>query len=53
MNYENVLNICNHRKSHKLNEWSGADNSELPNFISWAKTLPYAQDLIFINEQQK
>lgn len=43
-NYENLLAICSkgQRRFHKLNEWSGQDNSELPNFISWARTLPYA-----------
>ena len=35
---------------HKQNEWSGIDMPELPNFIGWARTLPYAQDLIFIDE---
>ena len=51
-NYENLLAICSRgqRRFHKLNEWSGIDNSQLPNFISWARTLPYAQDLIFIDE---
>lgn len=46
MNYENILSMYKQRKSHKLNEWSGVDNSELPNFISWVKTLPYAEDLL-------
>lgn len=52
LNYENLLAICSkgQRRFHKLNEWSGADNPELPNFISWARTLPYAQELIFIDE---
>lgn len=51
-NYENLLAICSkgQRRFHKLNEWSGQDNSELPNFISWARTLPYAQELLFIDE---
>lgn len=43
MNYENILNICKQRKNHKLTEWSKG-------FIGWAKTLPYAQELIFIDE---
>lgn len=46
MNYENILSMYKQRKSHKLNEWSGVDNSELPNFISWVKTLPYAEELL-------
>lgn len=45
MNYENLLGMCScgQRRFHKLTEWSN-------DFISWARTLPYAQDLIFIDE---
>lgn len=43
MNYENVLNMYRQRKNHKLTEWSKS-------FIDWARTLPYAQELIFIDE---
>ena len=52
MNYENLLAICSkgQRRFHKLNEWSGVDNKDKANFISWARTLPYAQDLLFIDE---
>ena len=52
MNYENLLAICSksQRRFHKLNEWSGQDDNSKPNFISWARTLPYAQELIFIDE---
>lgn len=52
MTYENLLAMCNkgQRRFHKLNEWSGQDNPNVPNFISWARTLPYAQELIFIDE---
>ena len=39
MNYENVRSICHQRVGHKLTEWN--------QFIEWAHTLPYAQDLIF------
>ena len=48
MDYENLLAICSkgQRRFHKLTEWSTA-------FISWARTLPYAQELIFIDEVQK
>lgn len=55
LNYENLLAMCSkgQRRFHKLNEWSGIDNPELPNFISWARTLPYAQELIFIDELVK
>lgn len=53
MTYENLLAMCGkgQRRFHKLNEWSGQDNSNVPNFIiSWARSLPYAQELIFIDE---
>ena len=52
LNYENLLAMCSkgQRRFHKLNEWSGKDNNEVPNFISWARSLPYAQDFIFIDE---
>lgn len=55
MNYENLLNMCSkgQRRFHKLNEWSGVDNPDVPNFISWARTLPYAQELIFLDEIYK
>lgn len=45
MNYENLLAMCSRgqRRSHKLSEWSQS-------FISWARTLPYAQELIFMDE---
>lgn len=48
MNYENILTMYRQRKNHKLNEWSGIDNPELPNFVSWVKSLPYANELILI-----
>lgn len=52
MSYENLLAMCSkgQRRFHKLNEWSGQDNPNVPNFISWARFLPYAQELIFIDE---
>ena len=40
MNYENILNMVNHRRHHKLTEWSEA-------FIKWAEGLPYADKLLF------
>lgn len=45
MDYENLLAICSkgQRRFHKLTEWSKA-------FIDWARTLPYAQELIFLDE---
>ena len=55
MNYENLLAMCSkgQRRNHKLNEWSGNDNPDLPNFVSWARTLPYAQKLIFIGGAER
>ena len=52
MTYENLFAMCSkgQRRFHKLNEWSGQDNTSVPNFISWARSLPYAQELIFIDE---
>lgn len=52
LNYENLLAICSkgQRRFHKLNEWSGKKDKELINFIAWARTLPYAQQFIFIDE---
>ena len=41
MNYENILNMVHQRRNHKLTEWSKS-------FIEWAKTLPYAEELIFV-----
>lgn len=48
MNYENLLTMYRQRKNHKLNEWSGIYNPELPNFVGWVKTLPYANELILV-----
>lgn len=47
MNYENLLNMCSkgQRRFHKLTEWSVS-------FIDWARSLPYAQELIFIDEEK-
>ena len=52
MTYENLFAMCGRgqRRFHKLNEWSGIDDSTLDNFISMARQLPYAQELIFIDE---
>ena len=41
MNYENLYSIVRQRKGHKLSEWR--------QFIDWARTLPYANELIFCN----
>ena len=45
MNYENLLAMCSkgQRRNHKLTEWSKS-------FIDWARSLPYAKELIFIDE---
>lgn len=46
MNYENVYSMIHQRKDHKLTEWS-------VDFINWAKTLPYAEELLFIGSDKK
>lgn len=38
MNYENILNMYNQRKNHKLTEWS-------KDFIEWCESLPYFKEL--------
>lgn len=43
MNYENIYSMVHQRKHHSLTEWSEA-------FMEWAKELPYAEDLIFLNQ---
>lgn len=55
MSYENLLAMCGkgQRRFHKLNEWSGQDDNAKPNFISWVRTLPYAQELIFVDEVEE
>ena len=52
LSYENIFAMCSkgQRRFHKLNEWSGQDNNMLENFVSWARKLPYAQELIFLDE---
>lgn len=48
MTYENLLAMCSkgQRRFHKLSEWR-------VDFIAFARTLPYAQELIFIDELEK
>jgi hypothetical protein len=41
MNYENILNMIEYRKNHKLSEWSES-------FMNWVKSLPYADNLLFL-----
>jgi hypothetical protein len=52
MSYENILSICRQRKNHKLNEWNGIHTPVEQSFIQWARTLPYANELIFIDNEQ-
>lgn len=53
MTYENLLAMCSRgqRRFHKLTEWSG-DGEEFihESFIKFARSLPYAQEFIFIDE---
>ena len=42
MSYENVFAMVHQRRSHKLDEWRIG-------FIDWAKSLPYAKELIFLD----
>ena len=44
MNYENILNMVKYRENHKLTEWSVS-------FMEWVKSLPYAEEFIFINNK--
>ena len=46
LNYQVLRQMYFDRRNHKLNEWSGKDNPELPNFCKWVKSLPYAKELI-------
>lgn len=45
MNYENLLSMIHHRRNHKLTEWSKS-------FIDWARSLPYAEELLFLEEKK-
>lgn len=52
-NYENLLGMCSpgQRRHHKLTEWSGCGEDFInESFIKFARSLPYAQHLIFIDE---
>ena len=46
LNYQVLRQMYFDRRNHKLNEWSGKDNSELSNFCKWVESLPYAKELI-------
>lgn len=45
MTYENLLNILEYRKNHKLDEWR--------EFCSWIATLPYSKLLLDVIEQKE
>ena len=45
LNYENLLTIYRQRKNHKLTEWSKS-------FIDWVRNLPYAEELICVEQQE-
>lgn len=49
LTYENIYSIIRQRSNHKQNYWSGKDYPWLPNFVSWARTLPYAEELLFLD----
>lgn len=53
MNYENVYSMIRQRKDHKLNEWSGIHNPNYESFIGWAKSLPYAKELLFFGLKEQ
>ena len=48
MDYENLIGICSadQRRNHKLSEWSKS-------FIGWAKSLPYANELLFVDKKRE
>lgn len=46
MNYENLYSMIRQREHHKLSEWR-----EL--FIDWCKTLPYANELLFLDLEKE
>ena len=43
LNYENLINMYYARRSHKLDEWH--------TFCDWIRSLPYASELILIEEE--
>lgn len=46
MNYENLYSMIRQRSHHKLTEWSVS-------FIGWCWTLPYAEELLFLDLDKK
>lgn len=47
LNYTVLRDMVFWRQAHKQNCWSGKDNPEMDNFLEWARTLPYAEELLF------
>ena len=45
MNYETLINIYFARRNHKLQEWH--------TFCDWILSLPYAKELIVVEEETK
>lgn len=45
LNYENIFSMVNQRQNHKLSEWND-------DFIWWAKSLPYANELLFLEKEK-
>lgn len=45
MNYENIFNIINQRKNHKLKEWS-------TDFLQWAEDLPYGFEFFIVPKEE-
>lgn len=52
LNYQVLRQMYFDRRNHKLNEWSGKDNPELPNFCKWIESLPYAKELIMYDGKE-
>jgi uncharacterized protein (DUF1919 family) len=46
LNYENIYSMIHQRDNHKLIEWSSR-------FIGWVMTLPYSNELLFLNNCNK
>jgi phenolic acid decarboxylase len=44
ISYENILNMIQQRKDHKLSEWHYV--------IDEFRKLPYAKELLFLNEEE-
>lgn len=51
--YATLRNMVTWRINHKQQCWSGKDNRNMQSFIAWARTLPYANELIFYNDKEE